>query len=77
MRIVVVAVEANALCDERKHVCKDGSSRVRGKSRSRGKSQSRATALRSQIATAIRAIKRMQSGVNFIELSGQQSFALP
>lgn len=46
--------------------------RVRGKSHSRGKSQSRATVLRSQIATAIRAIKRMQSGVNFIELSGQK-----
>lgn len=46
--------------------------RVRGKSHSRGKSQSRATVLRSQIATAIRAIKRMQIGVNFIELSGQK-----
>lgn len=44
---------------------------------SHGKSQSPVAtgALCSQIATAIRTIKRMQSGVNFIELSGQQSFA--
>lgn len=38
------------------------------------KVERRPGALCSQIATAIRTIKRMQSGVNFIELSGQQSF---